>query len=280
MNDWFAEEYLMKMEKQNIVAKPYYEHAGITIYHGDCREILPSLPKVDLVLTSPPYGDMRDYGHHDRGEWLDVISLIPPVLEAGGVLVWNVADQVIDGSESGASFRQALSMINAGMKLHDTMIYLKEGVNFPDANRYLPAFEYMFVASKGMPKTFNPITDRRNKWSGDTIHGTSREKNGECKATNGLKVNRLVPEFGRRYNYWLIANRTDGYGHPAPMPIQMATDHIKSWSNEDDLVLDPFAGSGVSLLAAKNLGRRAIGIEIEERYCEIAAKRLAQEVLW
>ena len=170
---------------------PYYEEAGITIYHGDCREVLPSITAADLVVTSPPYGAMRDYGGKFRSEeWLDVIAMLHALLCDRGVLVWNVADQTVDGSETGTSFRQALHMKECGFRLHDTMIYVKEGVSFPDSNRYLPAFEYMFVASKGAPKCFNPIADRRNKWVGDTVHGTDRQQSGKLTPKKGIDVNR------------------------------------------------------------------------------------------
>jgi len=259
---------------------PYYEHKGISIYHGDCREVLPQSRGVDAVVTSPPYGEMRSYkDSFAAAEWLDVIAGLFPVLNDGGVLVWNVADQTIDGSETGTSFRQALEMKRVGFKLHDTMIYLKEGVQFPDTNRYFNAFEYMFVASKGAPKTFNPIADRPNKWAGGTIHGTDRQADGRLTPTKGAAVGRLIKPLGWRYNYWLIHNRPDVVEHPAVMPLQLATDHIQTWTLPGDTVLDPFAGSGTALLAAKNLGRKAIGIEIEEKYCEIAAQRLGQEVL-
>ncbi len=258
--------------------KPYYEESGITIYHGDCREILPLIVSVDMVLTSPPYGNIRSYEGFKRSEWLDVITILYGCMAPGGVLVWNVSDQTVDGSETGTSFRQALRMIDVGFKLHDTMIYVKEGVSFPDANRYLPAFEYMFVGARGTPKTFNPIQDRPNKWAGDTVHGTDRQQDGKLTEKRGLKANRLVHEYGWRYNWWLIANRTDGNGHPAPMPYQLARDQIRTWANPGELVMDPFLGSGTSLLAAKQLGCRGIGIEIEERYCELAVNRLRQEV--
>jgi site-specific DNA-methyltransferase (adenine-specific) len=173
-------------------------------------------------------------------------------------------------------------MLEVGFKLHDTMIYIKEGVSFPDANRYLPAFEYMFVASKGSPRTFMPIRDRLNKYAFDRIHGTNRQQDGRTTPKKGLEVKRTVPEYGWRYNWWLISNReatnSESAGHPAVMPRQMAIDHIQTWSVTQECILDPFMGSATTLRAAKDLGRRAIGIEIEEKYCEIAAKRLAQKV--
>lgn len=259
--------------------KPYYQHAGITIYHGDCRDVLPGLEALDLVCTSPPYGAVRAYRGFDQGNWLDVIEMLYHPMQDGGVVMWNVADQTVDGSETGTSFRQALHFLEVGFRLHDTMIYLKEGVQFPDSNRYLPAFEYMFIASKGSPKTFNPISDRRNKYAGDTIHGTDRQQDGRLTPTKGLESGRLVREMGWRYNYWLMANRNNETEHPATMPVTMARDHILTWTNAGETVMDPFVGSGTVLEAAKHLGRNAIGIEIEERYCEIAAKRLSQEVL-
>ena len=262
--------------------KPYYEHVGIAIYHGDCREILPQLEPMDLTVTSPPYGGIRDYikGNFARSEWLDVIGLIYDITIKGGVLMWNVADQTANGSESGTSFRQALHMKSVGFLLHDTMIYIKEGVTFPDANRYFPAFEYMFIASKGSPKHFNPIQDRINKLSGDKIHSTDRQQNGSTTIKSGVKKGRTIKRYGWRYNWWKINNSYTGItkGHPAPMPYSMARDHIISWGGPGSIILDPFMGSGTTLRAAKDLNHRAIGIEIEEKYCEIAAERLNQEI--
>ena len=262
-----------------VYMKPYYEQDGITIYNADCRDVLPTLEPVDLVLTSPPYGTIRDYEGFSF-DWRESLRLISQVVSVGGVVVWNVADETINGSESGDSFRQALFMVDeCGMKLHDTMIWVKEGVNFPESNRYFSAHEYMFVFSNGKLKTFNPIEDRKNIYAGMLMHGTDRKKNGETPQVHGK--GRAVKDYGMRYNWWKINNSPskEAGGHPAPMPSGMATGHIRSWSNEGDTILDPFMGSGTTLRAAKDLGRNAIGIEIEERYCEIAANRLAQGVL-
>lgn len=129
----------------------YYKDDYVEIWHGDCREILPSLSKVEMVCTSPPYGEIRDYEKYKRLDLLPVITSLASLLNGGGVIMWNVADQTINGSETGESFQQALHAVKCGLKLHDTMIYCREGVNFPDANRYHPAFEYMFIFSNGAP---------------------------------------------------------------------------------------------------------------------------------
>jgi len=256
----------------------YYHDDAVCIAHGDCREILPDLPKVDLVLTSPPYDNLRTYRGYEwnfeetaRGLW--------PLLVDGGVIVWVVGDQTADGSESLSSFRQALYFHDIGFNLHDTMIYEKAGVNFPDTNRYYQAFEYMFVFTKGAIRTFNPIVDRRNEYAGQKVHSHCRMPDGSLKPKPC--IGNITPQYGWRYNIWRYAhNKPDERGfHPATFPEALARDHITSWSNHGGLILDPFAGSGTTLRAAKDLGRKAIGIEIEERYCEIAAKRMAQTVM-
>ena len=255
--------------------QPYYEDENVTIYHGDNIEVLSALDKVDLVVTSPPYGSLRDYGGHGF-DWRESMPVIIRAITAGGVMVWNTADETVDGSESGESFRQALFMLDHGMNLHDTMHYIKEGVNFPESNRYFSAHEYMFVFSWGKPKKFNPIEDRKNIYGGRPMHGTDRLKNGTTRQIHG--EGKAVKDYGMRYNWWKIDNSPtkDNGGHPAPMPYAMATGQIQSWSNAGDTVLDPFMGSGTTLRAAKNLGRKSIGIELEERYCEIAANRMSQ----
>ena len=256
---------------------PYYDEGGITIYHADCRDILPHLPKVELVLTSPPYGDLREYGGHD----IDVSTCIDPIANAGDVIVWVEGDRIIDGSESGDSFRHALEFMKLGVKLHDTMIYKKDAYPFPESNRYNQSFEYMFVLSHGAPRSFNPLkektihTEKRN-------HSTRRQKNGslaysEYELGKETKSRINVWEYG--VGYMKSAKESYIFQHPAIFPDQLARDHIYSWSNEGDTVLDPFMGSWTTIRAAKDLGRKAIGIEIEEKYCEIAVRRLAQEVL-
>lgn len=267
---------------------PYYEQDGITIYHGDCREILPHLPKVDLVLTSPPYDDLRDYGGHGF-DWQSTIDAIVPSIKEGGVCVWIVGDATRGGSETGTSFRQALFFMEKGFNLHDTMIYLKDACPFPEINRYYPSFEFMFVFSKGTPRVVNLIQDKMNVRFGEKVaSSTQREKDGKTRKVSANKKdpNRIIGNYGIRQNVWLyspgyLKSTKDlcAYNHPAIFPESLAHDHIYTWSDSESIVLDPMCGSGTTLKRAKQLGRKAIGIEIEEKYCQIAVKRLSQGVL-
>jgi len=244
-----------------------------TLYLGDCLDILPTLDPVDAVVTSPPYDDLRQYGDgHHPFEWRRYIEPISATVGVGAVLVWNVADGVCGGSETGTSFRQALAFMDAGLRLHDTMLYLKTNVNFPDAVRYENGFEYMFVFSNGAPSTFNPIKDRPNKYAGLAMHGTDRQRDGSLKPISGL--GKLVNRHGKRFNWWFLTNNQPDHGHPAPMPYQMAFDHITSWTNEAETILDPFMGSGTTGVACAKLGRKFIGIELDPGYFDIACERI------
>jgi len=244
---------------------------------GDCCQFLRTFGNIDAVVTSPPYDKLREYGTPGRDP-IDVVHPLAASLRPGGVIVWNVADQTIDGSESGTSFKQALAFKEAGLRLHDTMIYCKEGVTYPDANRYHPAFEYMFVFSRGAPKHFNGIKDWRNKWAGSAMHGTDRNPDGTTKPINGM--GRPVPAEGLRRNWWVVSNAYTGEtaGHPAPMPYSMAADHITTWTAYGETVLDPFMGSGTTGVACVKLGRKFIGIEIEPKYFDIACRRIEDAV--
>jgi DNA modification methylase len=243
------------------------------LFLGDCLEVMPTLGKVDAVVTSPPYDNLRHYGPgFDGVDLLAVISQIAEQLAPGGVCMWNVADATVNGSETGSSFRQALHAIDCGLRLHDTMIYIKDNVNFPEEVRYFSGHEYMFVFSKGAPKTFNPIKDRPNKWAGTVMHGTERQPDGSTKQISG-KGKEIRP-FGMRFNWWRLKNKNNPTSHPAPMPYSMAHDHVQSWTNAGDAVLDPFMGSGTTLVACQKLGRAGIGIEIDPDYFQIACKRV------
>jgi DNA modification methylase len=266
---------------------PYYQDEAVTIYHADCRSILPLLePKsIDLVLTSPPYDNLREYGGFgfDEFDFHAISRGLYYIVADGGVIVWVVGDATSDGSETGTSFKQALRFMRLGFKLHDTMIYWKNAFAFPQSNRYAQVFEFMFVLSKGAPKTANiarVATNRENRIK--TKSSCYRTADG---STQPMKYETGKDERGRE-NIWIYEvgyqkSAKDDYvfKHPAIFPEALAKDHILSWSNPNDLILDPFLGSGTTALAAKILGRKCIGIEIEEKYCEIAAKRCCQSVM-
>lgn len=237
---------------------------------------------VDLVVTSPPYDDLRAYGGH-RWNFDGVAAELWRVIKPGGVVVWVVNDKTDDGDETGTSFRQALRFKELGFRLHDTMIWHRVGA-FPESTRYHPAFEFMFVFSDGQPKTFNCIKDRKTTTGG--IAASSRMERQPDGTIRRPEREYVRAEFVARHNIWDIkagwGQSTDekfAFNHPAIFPEALARDHILSWSNEGDIVLDPFNGSGTTTKMARAMGRRFIGIDVNESYCEIARKRLAQKLL-
>lgn len=251
------------------------------IIQGDCLEVMKYIEdkSIDMVLTSPPYDNLRDYkGYTFNFE--EIAKEIYRVLKDGGVCVWVVGDATIKGSETGTSFKQALYFKEIGFNLHDTMIYIKDQLAFPDFNRYYNAFEYMFVFSKGKPKTTNLLKDRVNKSVGRDVHGCERKKDGNLNKHRSQE-GKIIKQFGIRWNYWLYHNSKRGIEtqHPAIFPEKLAEDHILSWSNEGDTILDPMAGSGTTLKMAKKNNRNYIGIEISPEYIDIINKRLRQQIL-
>lgn len=252
---------------------------------GDNAEVLSGFPAecVDLVVTSPPYDSMRTYGDH--GWNFDALShQLKGVLKPGGVLVWIVGDKTTGSNESGTSMRQALHLRSIGLNLHDTMIYEKSGAFERHGHKTYPqAFEFMFVFAKGQPKTFNIIRDQQNAKAGAKHKPWLRQQDGSMK--RGPSWGKEIREVGARTNIWRYntgwtsAEEKLAFEHPAIMPEALAADHIASWSNPGDVVLDPFAGSGTTLKAAKALNRQWCGIEINPEYCAIAEARLSQDVL-
>lgn len=260
--------------------KPYYETELGKLYHGDCLEIMPMLGPVDLVVTSPPYEDLRDYtgGIFD---FKKTAVCLYEIIPQGGTIVWIVGDKVIGGGESGESFRQALYFKSIGFRLHDTMIYHRQG-QFPESNRYWQDFEYMFVFTKGKIQTVNIIKDEKclHKPSKLTTL-TERQKDGSLTKPKNIRTTYTTKARGNIWKYAAGYNLSTldkiAFKHPAIFPEALAQDHIISWSNEGDTVLDPMCGSGTTCKMAEKLTRRWIGIEIEEEYCEIAAKRIENE---
>lgn len=240
---------------------------------------------IDLVVTSPPYDNLRDYkGYHFPFE--DIAKSLYRVMKEGGVVVWVVGDQTVNGSETGTSFRQALYFMEVGFNLHDTMIWNKKSCRYPETNRYYPVFEYMFIFSKGKASTTNLIADRRNIYSGSKVARKSqiRTKCGKMKENSAYRKNknRRIKNYGVRFNIWDIsvsASNDDkiAMSHPATFPEWLASDHIKSWSNVNDIVYDPFIGSGTTAKMAIVLQRKYIGSEISSEYCQLAEKRIQNE---
>lgn len=254
------------------------------IYHGDCLEVMKSIPDgfIDLTVTSPPYDNLRKYNGYSF-DFESVAKELYRVTKDGGVVVWIVGDETIKGDETGTSFKQALYFKEIGFKLADTMIYHKTDIAFPryGHKKYPASFEYMFIFSKGKVNKFHLIKDRKNKLAGNVMSGTVRQRDGGVKPSRAC--GKKVAEFGARSNVWGYSTGKGkssadevAFKHPAIFPEKLAEDHILSWSDENDLVFDPFLGSGTTAKMALKNNRQFIGAEISAEYCEIANKRIEE----
>lgn len=251
----------------------------ISLILGDCLEKMKEIASgsIDLTVTSPPYDNLRTYnGSLEWGEhvWKPILSELFRVTKKGGVVVWVVGDATIKGSETGTSFKQALWAMECGFRLHDTMIYQKHNFSNPSNNRYHQIFEYMFIFSKGKPKTFNPIKDRKNIEAGN-IGCRGKNTNRQPNGSFATRVKKIVAEFGMRYNVWRLQTEMKPL-HPAQFPEKLANDHIVSWSNEGDTIFDPLMGSGTTGKMVNLNNRNFIGIEKVEEYYITAVKRISE----
>lgn len=251
------------------------------IYTEDCVDTMARMPDnfLDLTVTSPPYDSMREYGGNAEFDFPAVAAELFRVTKTGGVVVWVVADQTINGSETGTSFRQALGFMDAGFLLHDTMYYMKDGMPGNINKRYLGVIEYMFVFSKKTaPKTANLLKD--------VPALDFRIKGKLCRYRNkdGSQVRRRISlnAVTVRKNLWYYPVGMGGttsdllaFEHPAIFPENLAADHIRTWSNAGELVYDPFGGSGTTAKMAHLLGRQWIMSERNPTYADIARRRLA-----
>ncbi len=251
------------------------------IYQGDAEDLLKQIADntIDLTVTSPPYDNLRNYRGYGSGwnesKFKNIASELYRVTKHGGVIVWVVNDKTEKGSETGTSFRQVLYFLELGLLLNDTMIWEKLNP-MPQVKqpRYNQCFEYMFVFSKGAPSTFNPIMIP-TKCGG--MHYKSTGKMITKDEGKRRKLDYNVNKEKVDSNIWKIAvakNQTDNVKHPAVFPYDIPYRHIKSWTNKGDLVLDPFAGSGTTLLAAKELNRQFIGFEIVPEYVELINSKI------
>ena len=252
------------------------------IYNENCLDTMSRMKDnfIDLTVTSPPYDNLRTYNGYSF-DFESIAKELFRVTKDGGVVAWIVGDATIDGSETGTSFKQALYFKEVGFFLHDTMIYERVSP-FPMDNRYHPSFEYMFILSKGKPKTFNRLMEKRKATTGGS---SFRESNGDLnppdeKAKARIAKSNLSDETSRK-NIWKYAvggaNTSKdkiAFKHPAVFPEKLCADHIYSWSNEGDLVYDPFMGSGTTAKMAHIYKRNWIGSEMSREYVDLANKRI------
>jgi site-specific DNA-methyltransferase (adenine-specific) len=262
------------------------------LYNENCLDTMSKMgsESIDLVLTSPPYDDLRTYNKHLSGNktqyngysfpFEDICKELYRITKKGGVVVWVVGDATNKGSETGTSFRQALFFKECGFDIYDTMIYQKTGTPFPQKHRYNQTFEYMFVFSKGKPSTFNPIM-KKNVTAG-AVRNSRKFRNADGEMISGFN-GKPINEYGIENNIWLIKNGMNkstkdiiAFEHPAIFPEELAIKHVITWTKNDDVVYDPFMGSGTTAKAAILLGRNWVGSELDESYCNITNQRIAE----
>lgn len=250
--------------------------SDIQLIHGDCLEHMKTMPdkSVDLTVTSPPYDKLRLFNRNFAFDFPNTAKELFRITKDGGVVVWVVNDATVEGTETGTSFKQALYFKEIGFNLHDTMIFQKANPMPRTFNnlRYTPSFDFMFVLSKDKPKTVNLIKEpciQKQLYTSNNSWG--REKNGELK--KGSKI-RQTSKTKNKNNVWVFKVGSKTIDHPAVFPESLAKDHIVSWSNKNDLILDPFMGSGTTGIACYNLNRRFIGIELDPGYFQVAKKRI------
>ena len=229
---------------------------------------------IDLTVTSPPYDNLRNYKGF-KWNFEEVAKQLYRITKIGGVVVWVVGDSTKNGSESCTSFKQALYFRKIGFNLHDTMIYKKVNPIPLNHNRYEQCFEYMFIFSKLKIKTFNPLLEQckttgvyRNRRNSGRVKESAVRNRDELIITKETKYKNNI------WEYVVGGKKEERMNHPAVFPEQLAQDHILSWSNEGDLILDPFMGSGTTAKMAKLNNRNFIGFEISQEYCDFANKRI------
>ena len=245
------------------------------LYHGDCVDIMAGMEadSVDMTLTSPPYDDLRTYnGYHFDFE--SIAKGLYRITKQGGVVVWVVGDKVKNGNRSLTAFRQGLFFQEVGFRMHDVMIYQKKNTPFFRSNAYTNAYEFMFVLSKGKPKTFNPLQITKQRISDDVAVG-------DREGHRAYKPNPNTSLLKTKTNIWAYAVGLGGttsdkiaFQHPAIFPEKLAEDHILSWTHPNDLVFDPMCGSGTTGKMALLNNRRFIGVDISAEYIAIAKERI------
>lgn len=242
---------------------------------GECCDVMETMPHdfIDLTVTSPPYDNLMKYKGYSF-DFEDVARQLYRITKPGGVVVWVVGDATIKGSETGTSLNQSLFFKEVGFNIHDTMIWVKSNP-MPSwkAKRYTQSFEYMFVFSKGDPKTFNPLMEPC-KTAGQkytSVKVMSNRSNPERKI---LEVPKVKKDTKCLSNVWIMGHASSNYNHPAVFPEKLAEQHILTWSNEGDLVFDPFSGSGTTAAMAVKTNRNYLGVEISDEYLQSSLQRI------
>lgn len=254
------------------------------IYNEDCLTTMANLEDncIDATICSPPYDNVRKYSDYPFN-FGPIAKELTRILKPGRVIVWVVNDQYIDGGRSLTSFKQCIYFKEqCNLTVHDVMIYQKSGFNFPVNNRYHQTYEFMLILSKGKPKTFNPIMDRKNIYPGQKAHGKHRGYDeNDFKDMSSIINRKPADEYGKRFNIWYykvggghVTKDKIAYSHPAIFPEELVKDHLTTWTNPGDLVFDPFMGSGTTAKMCKLMNRNFIGSEISAEYCSIAQQRL------
>lgn len=249
------------------------------IFNEDCLKTMSRMPNdfIDLTLTSPPYDNLRDYEDYTSFDFINIAKELYRITKNGGIVVWIVGDSVVKKSKTLTSFKQALEFKEIGFNIHDVMIYQKNAYPFPPVNRYFQVFEYMFVLSKGTPKTANIQMQKTITPKKKDRKSTTRNKDGSLslmKYEKGKEMRKMDNIWKINTGYMCSSKDKIAFKHPAIFPEELAERHILSWSNENDLIYDPFMGSGTTAKMAILNNRKFIGSEISEEYCKIANERL------
>jgi len=247
------------------------------LYIADCTDFMETMPSecVDLIVTSPPYDNLRNYKGYNF-DFERIATSMLRVLKVGGIVVWVVGDK-IDGGKSLTSFRQGIHFQEIGFCIHDVMIYEKKNTPFMRSNAYTNSHEFMFILSKGKPKTFNPLKEKTVRNGYEMVVHNKKADGINKKVLKELKTEKT------RTNIWRYAVGLGGttsdriaFKHPAVFPEKLALEHILSWSNEGDLVFDPMCGSGTTCKMAFLSNRRYLGVDISEEYINIANTRITE----
>ena len=244
-------------------------------YNENCLDTMSRMAdnSVDMVLTSPPYDDIRNYNGYSF-DFEAIARELYRVVKPGGVVIWVVGDSMVDGSETLTSFKQALFFKEIGFNVNDTMIYYKNNPMPTAGKRYHQHFEYMFCFSKGQPKTFNPIMEETKYRGVANMKNRGKDGNLEYHKQERTTEKKVGNVFFYSVGGGISTKDKVAFQHPAIFPEKLAEDQIVTWTNEGDLVYDPFMGSGTTAKMCKILGRNYIGSEISEEYCKIIEERL------